>query len=235
MGYIIMGCGYYVEEVQPTGMTEEMIADEIVYDITIGVGHTGVHAGIIGEPGMSWPLRDSDRRALRAAARAQKQTGVPVNIHPGNSPDSPFEIIEVLSNAGADISRVVMSHVDRTIVTHDARVKLAKMGCYLEYDLFSFEGWYAKRIVISETNPIKADIPNDARINEITALIDEGFLNQILISHDYCMKYRLCRYGAPGYAHILENVVPLMWPKGMSKEHIHNLLVENPKRMLTFL
>lgn len=175
---------------------------------------------------------------LRAAARAQKETGAPINVHPGNSPDSPFEAIEVLSNAGADISRVVMSHIDLRILTqinHDTRVKLGRTGCYLEYDQFGYEGWYPRRMVISETNPIKADLPNDAgRINEIMALIEEGFLNQILISIDVCKKMSLCRYGGPEYAHILENVVPLMQEKGMTEDQIHTILIEKTKRMLQF-
>jgi len=236
---IIMGCGYYVEEARPAGLTEDIMVEEIVHDITVGVGDTGIRAGMIGELGMSWPLRDSDRAVLRAAACVQKQTGAPINIHPGNSPDSPFEIIEVLANSGADISRVFMSHIDRTILTnraHNTRVKLGKTGCYLGYDVFSYEGWYPRRMVVSETNPVKADFPNDAgRINEIMALIDEGFLKQILISHDVCTKHRLCRYGGPGYAHILQNVVPLMREKGMPEEHIQTILVENPKRMLQFV
>ena len=236
---IIMGSGYYVEEAQPPGLklTEDMIAEEIIHDITVGVENTGIRAGVIGEIGhSSKPLSDGEKTALRAASYAQKQTGAIINIHPNQSPDSPFEIIEMLDKAGADISRVVMSHVDRTLVQHPDRVRLAKTGCYIEYDLFSFESYYPKRIVVSESNPIKGDLPNDAqRINHIMALIDEGFLNRILISHDHCFKTRLWHYGGPGYAHILENVVPLMREKGMAEEHIHTIIAENPKRMLTFI
>ena len=235
---IIMGSGYYVEEAQPQGvkLTEEALTDEIVHDITVGVGNTGIRAGIIGEIGNSWPTRDRDKTLLRAVARAQKQTGAPVNIHPGRSPDSPFEIIEVLDNAGADISRVVMSHMERTISEHNNRVRLAKTGCYVEYDMFSWEGWFPRRMVLSESNPIKTDLPNDAeRINQIMVLINEGFLNQILISHDMCMKHNLWHYGGPGYSHILDNVVPLMRKKGMPEETIRTILVENPKRLLQFV
>jgi len=207
-----------------------------VRDITVGVGNTGIRAGIIGEIGIDWPMRDEERMSLRASARAQKETGAPLNIHPGNSPDSPFQILEELDGAGADISRVVIDHVASRLFDHDTRVKLARTGCYLAYDDFSFEGWYPGRMVLSEANPIKCDLPNDAeRINQIMVLIDEGFLNQILISHDHCLKHRLWYYGGPGYAHILENVVPLMREKGMPEEHIHALLIENPKRFLQFI
>jgi len=235
---IIMGAGYYVDEARPKGMnfTEEALTEENVRDITVGVGNTGIRAGILGEIGNSWPLLDRDKIILRAVSSAQKQTGVPVLIHPGRSPSSPFEIIEVLDKAGADINRVVMSHMETRIFDHNTRISLAKTGCYFNYDTFSWEGWFPRRMVLSESNPIKTDLPNDAeRINQIMALIDEGFLNQILISHDHCMKHRLWHYGGSGYSHILDNVVPLMREKGMPEEHIHALLVENPRRLLQFV
>jgi phosphotriesterase-related protein len=236
---IIMGSGYYIENpAKPWNLIEQMVTEEIVRDITVGVGNTGIRAGIIGEIGVSWPMRDVEKISLRAAAHAQKQTGAPLNVHSGQSPDSPFEIIEVLSSAGADINHVVISHIGRTIFDHDTRVKLAKTGCYLEYDQFSWEGYFPRdqRMVLSEANPVKGDLPNDAgRINAIMALIDDGFLNQILISHDCSKKHQLWRYGGPGYAHILQNVVSLMQDKDMPEEHIRALLAENPKRMLQFV
>jgi len=237
---IIMGTGYYVEQptmrTTPVELTEEMMIEEIVRDISVGVGSTGVRAGIIGEVGTQWPILSREKMSLRATAQAQTLTGAPVNTHPGYSPSAPFEIVEILGNAGADLRRVVISHMDRTLFDPNDRIKLARTGCYLEYDLFSYEGGSPLRMVFSEANPKKCGMPNDAgRINIIMDLIDEGFLNQILISHDHCMKCRLWRYGGPGYAHILENVVPLMQEFGMPKEHIRTILVDNPKRLLQFV
>ena len=240
---IIMGSGYYVRQIGAAGTmpTEEMVTEEIVRDITVGVGDTGIKAGVIGEIGTEWPMEEIDKIAVRAAAHAQKETGAPMTIHPGHSPNCPFEIIELLDKAGADLNRVVISHIESRLPgyqNHDARVRLAKTGCYIAYDTFSFEGWMPEhiRMVLSEDNPVKADMPNDAaRINEIMVLVKEGFLNQILISHDHCWKSRLCRYGGPGYAHILDNVVPLMQQKGMTQEQIHTILIENPRRLLCFV
>jgi phosphotriesterase-related protein len=234
---IIMGTGYYVEAQYPPGWQpdEDKIIDEIIRDVTVGVDNTGIRAGVMGQLGIVWPMTDNERLTLRAEALAQKETGVAMKISLGRSPDSAFEALEVLDSAGADLSRVSFDHIDRTIRVHDTRVKLARNGCYLEYSLFGFEGWYPHRMVLSEENQIKGDVPNDAgRIDEIMALIGEGFLNQILISQDHAWKTSLRRYGGPGYAHILNNVVPLMREKGMPEEHIHALLVENPRRFLQF-
>jgi len=229
---IIMGCGFYVGATHSTDIeskTEEELAEEIVHDVNVGVENTGVRAGIIGEIGCTWPWVDNERKVLRAAARAQQQTGAPLSIHPGRHPSSPFDIVEILRDAGADSSRTVICHIDRTLRDPDKRQKLAETGCYLEYDLFGWEGYYIK-------GPVSVDLPNDTqRIDELNQLIKQGYLSQILISHDICFKLDLCRYGGRSYSHILENVVPLMRDKGMPEENIHTILVENPKRLLQFV
>ena len=65
--------------------------------------------------------------------------GAPLIIHPGRDEKSPSRILDVLEEAGADLSHTVMSHIDRTVVSDDSLLQLAKRGCYLEYDLFGIE------------------------------------------------------------------------------------------------
>lgn len=78
--HIIMGCGYYTANSHPPDFgekAEEGITQEIVRDITVGVDNTGIRAGIIGEIGTSWPITENEKKSLRAAVEAQKQTGAP--------------------------------------------------------------------------------------------------------------------------------------------------------------
>jgi len=228
---VIMGSGYYIAASHGPEMddkTEDEITEEIVQDITEGVGDTKIRAGIIGEIGSSWPITKNELKSLRAAARAQKATGAALNIHPGQHEDACMELVRILDDAGADLNRTVLDHIDRAVRDPQNRIQLAKMGCYLEYDLFGREGYYPleQRVI---------DLPNDAmRINEIIQLIDEGYLNQILISQDIWNKTQCCRYGGWGYAHILRDTLPVMRAKGISEEIIHTIMVENPKRLLPF-
>ena len=60
-------------------------------------------------------------------------------------------------------------------------------------------------------------------------------MNQVVVAHDTAWKTRLHSYGGHGYAHLLENVVPIMRGKGMSREQIDAIFVENPKRVLPFV
>lgn len=229
---VVMGSGYYVGEAQGPDYdrkTEEEIAEEIIADIQVGVGDTGIRAGIIGEIGCSYPLHDREKKCLRAVVRAQQHTETAINIHPGRSVDSPLEIIRMLDDAGADISHVVMSHLDLIIHPFEILCELAEAGCYLEYDFF---GGYPFNPPRWGLDPRPCD---RERIEQIFVLIKEGYLKQILISHDIGTKAKLVRYGGSGYAHILRNMVPQMRVQGITREQIHTIMVENPKRLLCFV
>jgi len=76
--HIICGTGFYVDCCAPNyakTMSEREMVDFMIKEITMGIGATGIKAGIIGEIGCSWPLTDFERHTLRAAAICQKETG----------------------------------------------------------------------------------------------------------------------------------------------------------------
>ena len=230
---IIMGTGYYVEPSYPrnaniSGKSEEEIAEEFVKDIFEGVGYTGVRAGIIDELGCTHPMTENEKKVLRAGAIAQRKTGAAIGVHPGRHEDDFMEVVRILDKAGADLNRTVICHLDRSVRTFKTRLAVAKAGCYLEYDVFGREGYYPPRFQIT-------DIPNDAtRIDELKELADKGYQNRLLLSQDVCNKTALCKYGGWGYGHILREAVPVMRIKGVPEDLINKMLVENPKRILTF-
>ena len=230
---VVMGSGYYMARSHPPELatkTEEEITQEIVRDIMVGVGNTGVRAGIIGEIGCSTPLEDGERKVLRASAVAQQRTGAAINIHPSKSNDIVLEIIKMLGDAGADLSRTVISHSDHSGFSRATLHRLADAGCYIEFDTFGHPAILMPAFVRGFI-----DMPTDKwRINEIKYFINEGYLNHILISHDVFCKYNYVTYGGAGYGHILHSVVPWMQWAGISDEQIHTMMVENPKRVLPF-
>ena len=74
---IIMGTGFYVGETHPkqlATMTDRQVADLMVTELTRGADGTDVKAGYIGEIGISEIFDDKERKILRAAALAQKDT-----------------------------------------------------------------------------------------------------------------------------------------------------------------
>ena len=197
-------------------------------DIVDGVGDSGIRAGVIGEVGCTWPLTPNERKSLLAAAIAQRETGAAILIHPGRHPNAPPEILELLANSGADISRVIIGHLDRTVFEFGALQSIAASGCYLEWDLFGNEGSYYPLAEI--------DMPSDAqRLEFIERTVESGYSDRIVMGHDVATKHRLVRYGGHGYGHILENIVPKMRRKGFSEETIRAITVDNPARILALV
>ena len=227
--HVIAATGYYTEDFHPPDMaatSDEELAERIVRDLRDGIDETGIAAGIIGEVGCSWPLHPDERRSLQAAARGQIETGAAISIHPGRHREAPFEILAVLEAAGADVGHVIMGHIERTELDRATLLRLARTGCYLEFD------WFGEVLSMYPTGPV--DVPSDAeRIDQIRVLGDAGHLSQVLASHDVCLKTRLHRYGAGGYAHIPASVAVWMAAKGMSADEIDAVLVANPARALT--
>ena len=228
--HVIMGAGYYVEAVHPEDMGKRSVDDlarEIVADVVEGVDGSGVKAGIIGEVGCTWPLAPTERKSLLAAAVAQRETGAAILVHPGRDSDAPLEVLELLAAGGADLSRVIMGHLDRTVFEFDALQRIAASGCYLEWDLFGNEGSYYPLAEL--------DMPSDAqRLGFIKSAADAGYADRIVIGQDICTKHRLTRYGGHGYGHILENIVPKMRRKGFSEDVIQAITVDNPAAILAF-
>jgi len=228
---IIMGSGYYIDPALPPDMdekTEEEITEEIVRDIDEGVGPKAICAGLIGEIGLSWPLTTNERKSLRAAAKAQKLTGANLNIHPGQGEDSAMQAVRIVEEIGADLTKTTIDHIDRAVRERDNRIALARTGVCLEYDLFGRECYYPME-------HRKIDLPNDhMRINEIMDLMAAGYTKQIIISQDIWNKTQRRKYGGWGYAHILDNTLPVMRAKGMTNVDIHTIMVDNPARLFAF-
>jgi phosphotriesterase-related protein len=230
---IVMGSGYYIGSTHPEDMdarTEEEIADEVARDILVGVGETGIRAGIIGEVGNSDPWTPNEKKVLRACTLAQRRTGAPMNIHPGVTDELALEHITFVKEAGADLTHIAISHVDGYEYSLATQYKIAEAGCYVEYDGFGnglYHFPYGKRVI-----NVHSDVH---RIYGIKKLIEEGFINQILLGGDICFKCSLAAYGGYGYAHIINNLIPLMRIEGITEEQIRTLTVENPTRFLQFM
>lgn len=229
---VIMGTGYYIEALHPpelAGMTDMEITEGFIEELTIGIGDTGICAGIIGEIGCSNPIGEVEKKVLRCCAAAQRKTGAPIYLHPSPGNDLVLENVRILDEAGADLGRVIVGHIDIQEFETTTCHKLMNMGCYIGFDSFGLEGFMQ---LPDNGSYIE---PNDMkRMNRIINFINDGYLEHILLSQDVGTKERLIAYGGFGYGHVLRDIVPIMRIKGLSEKQIDTLLIENPKRILPF-
>ena len=206
----------------------DTLAARFTAEITTGLDGTTVRAGLIGEIGCSWPLQPCESRALIAAAMAAQRTGAGISVHPGRDPRAPFEIVDILGQAGADLTRVAICHMDRTYPEPDETgpMALARLGVMVEWDFFGVESSYYWM------DP-DVELPTDrGRLRAFRALIDAGLRDRILVSHDICTRTRARHWGGHGYGHVLRNIVPLMRRMGFAPGDIAHLIRLNPLRLL---
>ena len=226
---VIMGTGYYVSSTHPeklASMTEEEIAEEMVRELTEGVG--GVKAGVIGEIGISELFNDAERRVLRAAAIAHKKTGAGVLVHINPWTTNGLESCDILLSAGVAPDRIAISHID-VEDREDYVFKMLEQGVYVEFDNFGKEYFVEKD---ARHDGYGCFVRDTERIEFMKKLIAKGYVNQILVSCDVCLKTCLRTYGGWGYDHVLLNVVPMMKEFGISDEDIDTMLRKNPADFL---
>lgn len=225
--HIVMGTGYYVGETHPealSAMTEQEIADGMIRELVGGADGTDVCAGYIGEIGISEIFDEKERRILRAAALAQKATGVAINVHINPWTVNGLEAADILLDAGVAPDRICISHID--VENREEYVlALLKKGVYVEFDNFGKEYYIRREVRNSGYGLFVTDVQ---RVSFLRKLIDLGYLRQILLSCDVCLKQLLHAYGGWGYDHILKNIVPMMEDEGITQQQIRTLLVDNP-------
>jgi phosphotriesterase-related protein len=228
---VVAGCGYYIQLTHPRGIedrSEQSLADEMIEEITVGVGGTGVRAGVLGEIGVgSYPMHRAERKVIRAAARAQQATGAGMVLHsaPG-SKESVFEIVGVLERAGALMNKCVISHLDERF-RDDLRAfrRVGAAGIVFGFDTFGREIYYEGR---------RRQHPSDTqRIEVIVRLLDAGLGDHIALAQDICLKHELSKYGGQGYAHVPANIVPRLLHTGVPEAAVKSMLVGTPARVLT--
>ncbi|MCC7368003.1 MAG: phosphotriesterase-related protein [Chloroflexi bacterium] len=229
---IVAGTGYYIGASHPADLASksvEQVTDEMLRDVLEGIPGTGVRAGILGEIGTTEPLSRTERIVLEATGRVQAQTGTAIVLHPDSFHRTYSQItpnLDILEQAGADLSRVIVSHCDDRLHQHvESYRKLAARGCTLAFDTFGKQAYYPTR---------KRQYPNDdQRIATIARLVDDGLAGSVTLAHDVCYKTDLTRWGGDGYGHILRNIVPRLRETGVPDTAIQQMLVENPRRLLT--
>lgn len=221
---IIMGAGYYLGSSHPAkvaGMTIDQIADEIVQEATAGVDGTDIKVGLIGEIGVSSDFTDQEEKSLRAAARAQARTGLPLMVHLPGWFRLGHKVLDIAAVEGAELRHTVLCHMNPSHDDLAYQGELASRGAFLEYDMIGMDFFYADQQV---------QCPSDEEVaRAIVKLVEQGHIDRILLSHDVFLKMMLTRYGGNGYAYILKHFLPRLKRHGLTDQQLDTLMRDNPR------
>ena len=226
---MVCGCGRYLGgSPEDIAMTEDELYEEIMKDLTVGIWDTDVKAGIIGEIGTGDVMDDFQKKSLRAAARAQKETGAGMQVHCSLWTNEGLNALEIAMSMGAAPEKIVLDHVDVRLC-EEYIMEILKKGANVEFDDFGKEFYCDQR----RSNFLLGSFASDVeRVKFLKMLCDKGYAKQILISNDICLKGMFHRYGGWGYDHIISNIVPMMEDFGISSGDIELMTKINPRNLL---
>jgi phosphotriesterase-related protein len=231
---VVMGCGFYLHGGLPAATIAEKeagLVEAVLKEIRSGVGDTGIRPGIIGEIGLRPQIEDWEQKSLRVAARAHRESGLPISLHIQAVPTIPgfedrpngLQALDLLEKQGVRPDKVIISHTDAKIHL-DYMKAIMDRGAYAEFDHIGKEFYLDSADFIMDSDW--------DRVQALAELVAGGYAKRLLISHDFCFKMDLVAYGGWGYAHILNHVVPMMLRRGIGRETVHTIMVDNPARVL---
>jgi len=221
--YLTVGTGRYLNDAlgsEERGRSVEELVEE--WSLALEQGIDGCRVGIIGEIGTGQEIVPEERRSLLAAAQVQKKSGLGINVHVHPYARRGLEALAILDRAGADLSKVALSHLDAEIDVVWLKQILAT-GCYAEFDLFGTGPFWQ----IGD----RGFSSDEQRMAAVAELCEAGYSEQLLLSHDICMKNSLRRYGGWGYGHLGERVFPVLEER-LGKGMLWRLTRINPLEFL---
>lgn len=224
---LIMGTGYYLQHAHPpevAGSSLEALRDTMIRDLTEGDEPTGIRSGYIGEIGIGQMMSEQEEKVLRAAAQAQRATSVALSIHLPGWERLGHQVLDIIEQEGGDLNRTILDHMNPSWRDFTYQTSLAERGVYLEYDMIGMDYYFVDQAAQSPSDEENA--------RAITHLIEDGYADRLLLSHDVFLKMMLTRYGGNGYGYISEHFLPRLKHHGVSEDAINTMMVRNPARVL---
>jgi phosphotriesterase-related protein len=202
----------------PDGL--DPMAAMFMADITDGIAGTGVKAAFLKCAVDDEGLTPGVERVLRAVCRAHSETGAPITVHTHPHSGTGREVVRVLREEGADLTKVVLGHSGDT-TNLDYLTELADAGCLLGMDRFGLD-------IIT---------PFEDRVATVASLCARGYAGSMVLSHDASCYIdwfppEVIPLFAPAwhFEHLFDDVLPALRARGVTDAQIDAMLVENPRR-----
>jgi phosphotriesterase-related protein len=199
------------------------LTELFVREIEQGIDDTDIKAGVIKVAARADVLTPVEERVFKAAARASKATGIPIETHTNARSRGGEKQVEIFEAEGVSPARVSLGHSDDTDDVNYL-LGLAKRGYTLGMD-HAFRGMTAGE-----------KVPWKTRVEYIKQLIDAGFVGQIFLSNDWVFgDVERDRLNPDGMLFTTRKTIPYLKQLGVSRRDIHVIAVENPKRFFSRL
>ena len=223
--HIVSTSGFYIEPHIPKFVHEwsmGRLADHMTAEIEEGIGPGNRRCGLFKSAIHRARVEGVELKVLMAVAVAQKRTGAVTTTH--TTGDRRMEVpggvagvqqLEILKAEGVNPSRLIVGHVDER-PDIDVLSMLADEGCFVQFDVIGKEHY----------------LLDQTRAELVHALIQRGYVDNLLLSLDTNRKPSLRSGGQSGYCYIFEDFLPRLRDLGVGSGEIQKMMVTNPARAL---
>jgi len=195
--------------------------ESFMRELTVGIGDSGIKAGAIKVGTGNGNISAYEERLLKAAAKAQKETGVPIITHTENGTMGP-EQAALLIGEGVNPHKIVIGHMCGN-PDIEYQLNVINRGAYTGFDRWGI-GYFR---------------PDSSRKTTILELLQLGHANHIVMSHDANAKIMGRLLVMPdiiqalikdwNYTHVFEHIIPQLLEAGVTAKQVDQMLVDNPR------
>ena len=203
--------------------TPDDIAPLYIREIQEGIEDTNIKAGVIKVANDMGGVTPEGEIILRAAARAQKATGVPISTHTWAPERVGEQQVAIFKDEGIDLNRVYIGHSNDTDDI-GYLTGLLEQGVWIGLDRY----------------PGRPEVLDwEARTQTAYKLIQAGWAHRIMLGHDWSVALLIAHREAraardianpDGYLFITRRVLPRLAQLGASQDDIHKIMIDNPRR-----
>jgi len=224
--HVVMSTGFYLDDHQPAWAKEksaEELAELLVREIEVGIGDSGVRAGIIKlAPN---PSSEQSRKVCRAAVVASNRTNARITTH---SCGSSREHFDFLVGLGVAPELLYIGHADFDQFGDCEHV--CKNGGHLIFTVWDVDYM----------------IPDKLMYRRFADLVHKGYVESMLMSVDFAimvhkpsepifLSWTLYGVESRTHSYLSRKVIPTLKESyGLTDEQLRIITVDNPRRMLDF-
>jgi phosphotriesterase-related protein len=220
---IIGSTGFFHESWCPLhpiaqALAVEALADLFAREIAEGMGDTLIRAGMIKCATGEGRISPGEEKILRAAGRAHLATGCPIITHTTGGSMGP-EQLDIFESEGVAPEAVTISHIEAVEVA----LPLLARGANLSIDRIGTTAFFE----------------DEHWLQLITAVLDAGYVRQIMLSHDAAVFVHGLDIVSgekvfDDFTYLPRVFLPKLRAAGVSEEELQIIFEENPHRVLRF-
>jgi phosphotriesterase-related protein len=191
-------------------------------DIREGIGGTDIKAALIKIATDEYGFTADLERVFAAAARVHLETGVPITTHTSAKKKGGLDQQAFLKKHGVDLINVIIGHCGDSNDL-DYLQQVADQGSIIGMDRFGIDSYN----------------PPESRIATVAAMCKRGYADRMILSHDAAVfsintepQHRARVFPNWHYNYVSDTVIPELQKLGVTEAQIHQMMVENPKRIL---